>query len=268
MQAGRFNFSQETIEHGYKELSMPAEDGKYAMDGNCLHVWPRGEFMLLALPNLDNSFTITLFMPFTMFESIKKEEDLLAFFTKNFPDALARVGVEKLVQEYFSNPTGKLTSVKCNPHVMPDVGVVLLGDAAHAVVPFYGQGMNAGFEDCLIFFELLTKTNNDLTKAASEYSVSHWRDSHAIADLSMDNYIELRSRVSSPMFTLRKRIGSFLHRYFPQFYTPLYSMVAFSRIPYHQATVKDRLQTKTSNLFLLVLIVLFIGGILCLLCMF
>ena len=211
--------------------------------------------MLLALPNLDNSFTVTLFMPRAMFKSITKGEDLHAFFTKNFPDALTRIGAEKLSKDYFSNPTGKLTSVKSHPHFMAE-GVVLLGDAAHAVVPFYGQGMNAGFEDCLIFSELLAENNNDLAKTASEYSEMHWRDCHAIADLSMDNYVELRSHVSSPMFALRKRIERSLHHHFPQLYTPLYSMVAFSRTPYHKAVAKDRLQRNAVRALLFTLIVL------------
>ena len=191
MRWGRLNYNQEYIEHGYKELTMPpATDGDFAIPPNYLHIWPRNEFMMIALPNQDHSFTVTLVMPFKVFESIETEEDLLTFFMKHFPDSVDKIGVERLVQDYFHNPVGGMISVKCSPHYMAG-STMILGDAAHAVVPFYGQGMNAGFEDCLIFYELLLKFK-DPKAAAERYSIIHWQDTHAIADLSMYNITTLR----------------------------------------------------------------------------
>ena len=242
MRWGRLNYQQEYIEHGYKELTMPAtRDGESAMEPNFLHIWPHHEFMMIALPNPDKSFTLTLFMPFTEFESIKTDQDLLSFFTKYFPDTIEMIGVPNLLQEYFSNPLGKLISVKCCPHYMAG-STVVLGDAAHAVVPFYGQGMNAGFEDCLIFSELLQQNNNNVSLAAHAYQDTHWDDTQAICDLSMYNYLEMRSHVTSPIFLIRKKIDNALHRLFPNRFIPLYSMVAFTRIPYHQVVGRHAMQ--------------------------
>ena len=189
----KMNYEQEYSEHGYKELTLrPASDGTFAMDETCLHIWPRGEFMMIAQPNQDHSFTITLFMPFSIFNSVKNEDDLLAFFEKHFEDSIQLIGADELVQDYFKNPTGSLITVKCRPHFMAD-STIILGDAAHAVVPFYGQGMNSGFEDCLIFYECLVRNENNLSQAAAEYYNTHWKDTHTIADLSIYNYIEMRS---------------------------------------------------------------------------
>lgn len=243
MRWGRLDYSQEYIEHGYKELTIPALNGKYAMNEKCLHIWPRGQFMMIALPNLDHTFTVTLFMPFKMFESIDTEEGLLAFFMKHFQDSVAKIGANRLVHDYFNNPTGSMVSVKCKPHFMAD-SIVILGDAAHAVVPFYGQGMNAGFEDCLIFHECLSKNDNNLVLAASEYSDKHWIDCHAIADLSMYNYVEMRSHVTSRAFLFRKYVDNLLHFLLPRTIVPLYTMVAFTRTPYHQVVARNRWQRK------------------------
>ena len=242
MRWGRLNYQQEFIEHGYKELTMPpTSEGESAMEPNFLHIWPHHEFMMIALPNLDKSFTVTLFMPFSVFGSVKTEQDLLTFFTKYFPDSIEKIGTQRLVEDYFSNPLGKLISVKCYPHYMAG-STLLLGDAAHAVVPFYGQGMNAGFEDCLILSEKLAKTGNDVPAAAQMYQDSHWKDTQAICDLSMYNYIEMRSHVVSPIFLLRKKIDNALHRLVPSCFIPLYSMVAFTRVPYHRVVEKHALQ--------------------------
>lgn len=243
MRWGRLDYSQEYIEHGYKELTMPAQDGEFAMSERFLHIWPRGEFMMIALPNQDRTFTLTLFMPFKIFESIDTVEDLLAFFMKNFKDSVPKIGVNRLAHDFFNNPTSGVISVKCKPHFMAD-STVVLGDAAHAVVPFYGQGMNAGFEDCLIFYECLSKYDNNLALAASEYSDTHWKDSHAIADLSMYNYMEMRSHINSLGFYLRKQIDNALHFLFPGWFVPLYAMVAFTRIPYHQVVARNHWQRK------------------------
>ena len=261
MRWGRLNYQQEYIDHGYKELTMlPNEKGNFSMAPNFLHIWPRENFMMIALPNKDYSFTVTLFMPFKIFDAIETEEDLLAFFMKHFPDSVDKIGVERLVYDYFNNPVGKLVSVKCYPHFMANQAVIM-GDAAHAVVPFYGQGMNAGFEDCLIYYELLIR-ENDLLKAAQVYSESHWRDCHAIADLSMYNYHEMRSHVNSRLFLLRKKVDNFLHTLFPRKFIPLYTMVAFTRIPYHIVIQRNRKQRKmvTSCLSLGAIVSLFVVG--------
>lgn len=242
MRWGRLSYQQEYIEHGYKELTLPAtEGGESAMEPNFLHIWPHHEFMMIALPNPDKTFTLTLFMPFTTFESIETDEDLLSFFTKYFPDAIEKMGAQRLLQDYFSNPLGKLISVKCSPHYMAG-STLIMGDAAHAVVPFYGQGMNAGFEDSLIFSELLAQSGNDISAAAQAYQDTHWSNTQAICDLSMYNYLEMRSHVLSPIFLIRKKIDSFLHCVFPGYFIPLYQMVAFSRIPYHQVVERHAMQ--------------------------
>ena len=261
MRWGRLNYQQEYIDHGYKELTMPPnENGTFSMAPNFLHIWPRGNFMMIALPNKDYSFTVTLFMPFKIFDAIETEEELLAFFMKHFPDSVDKIGVERLVQDYFNNPVGKLVSVKCYPHFMANQAVIM-GDAAHAVVPFYGQGMNAGFEDCLIYYELLTR-EEDIFKAAQLYAESHWRDCYAIAELSMYNYYEMRSHVNSRLFLLRKKVDSFLHALFPRKFIPLYTMVAFTRIPYHVVVQRSRKQRKmvTVCLSLGAIVSLFIAG--------
>lgn len=264
MRWGRLNYEQEYIEHGYKELNIPpTADGGYALPPNYLHIWPRNEFMMIALPNMDGSFTVTLFMPFTNFDAIDSREDVLAFFTEHFPDSIERIGVENLVTNYFNNPTGRLISVKCYPHFMAD-STVLLGDAAHAVVPFYGQGMNAGFEDCLIFYEQLIEAEDCLSLAAENYSSSHWRDCHAIADLSKYNYLEMRSHVNSRIFLLFKHIDKLLHTLFPRLFIPLYTMVAFTRTPYHQVVVRARRQELVVRGALItggVALLLFLGGV-------
>ena len=244
MRWGRLNYQQEYIDHGYKELTMPpSTSGDFAMPPNYLHIWPRGNFMMIALPNRDCSFTLTMFMPYDVFEAIETEEDLLAFFMKNFADSVDKIGVERLVHDYFKNPIGRLMSVKCYPHFMAG-SVMIMGDASHAVVPFYGQGMNAGFEDCLIYYEFLGQESNNLWKAAALYSKSHWRDCHAIADLSLYNYHEMRSHVNSRLFVLRKKVDNFLHLLFPRIFIPLYTMVAFTRIPYHVIVERNQTQRR------------------------
>ena len=264
MRYGRLDYSQVYIEHGYKELTMPAVDGNFAMDQNCLHIWPRGEFMMIGLPNQDRSFTMTLFMPYAIFESIDTEEDLLAFFMKHFPDSLPKIGANRLVQDYFKNPTGSLISVKCKPHYMAR-STVILGDAAHAIVPFYGQGMNAGFEDTLIFYEYLEQTENNLEEAASLYSTNHWQDCHTIADLSFYNYLEMRSHTASRLFVARKYLDNFLHFLFPRTFIPLYTMVAFTRIPYAEVVRRNERQRKFVDAGLFALKLAAVGGVLYLL---
>ena len=237
MRVSRLNYQQEYIDHGYKELTMPAtETGEYAMKPNYLHIWAKEEFMMIALPNKDCSFTVTLFMPYRIFRSIETEEDVLQFFRQNFPDSIPKIGEELLVQDFFKNPIGNFMSVKCAPHHL-EGKCLLLGDAAHAMVPFYGQGMNCGFEDCLVFSELMDQFGGDCSKAAQEYSLKRVQDAHAICDLALYNYYEMRSHVNHPWFLLKKKIDNFFHFVMPRTFIPLYTMVAFTRLSYNQ-TVK------------------------------
>ena len=238
------DYSQDYTEHAYKELTIPSDNDEYTMKPNYLHIWPRHEFMLIALPNPDCSFTATLFMPKTMFAAIKDKDQLLTFFQQYFPDVIPKIGQERLVEDYFNNAVGKFVSVKCYPHYIEE-GALLLGDAAHAMVPFYGQGMNAGFEDCLVFSQLLRQHEGDLHKAARQYSRDRYKDAYAICNLALYNYTEMRSHVSSTLFLLRRRLDRWLFWLFPRYFIPLYSMVTFSRIPYHtvvqRAARQDRM---------------------------
>ncbi|KAK3573460.1 hypothetical protein QTP86_024674 [Hemibagrus guttatus] len=189
LRRSRFNYSQTYIPHGYLELTMPPRNGDFAMEPNFLHIWPRNTFMMIALPNMDKTFTCTLFMPFEEFEKITTGDELLSFFQKYFPDSIPLLGVDALKRDFFRLSAQAMVSVKCSPYHVNDK-CVLMGDAAHAVVPFYGQGMNAGFEDCLVFDEILDQFNEDLSAVLPEYSRVRVPDDHAIADLAMYNYIE------------------------------------------------------------------------------
>jgi kynurenine 3-monooxygenase len=231
----RFNFSQEYISAGYKELSMPAtRDGDFAMDPKALHIWPRGEYMLIALPNLDKSFTCTLFFPFegkVSFEALKTEEDVLTFFETNFKDALPFL--TNLKQEFFENPTSSLITTRCKPWVKGKAA--LIGDSAHALVPFYGQGMNAGFEDCFVFNQLLEKHGAINSELLHEYEALRIPDANAIADLALYNFIEMRDKVADEKFILQKKIEKKINELYPEKWVPLYSMTTFSDFRYSEA---------------------------------
>ena len=254
----RMNFSQVFAPEGYREIHVPpTAAGNFALDENHLHVWPRNDFMLMCLPNPDKSLTMTLFMPIVTFERLQQEKDVIDFFETHFPDALSVIGgPEKLAREYFSTQTGSMVSIKCEPHNFGRV--LLLGDSAHAMVPFYGQGVNAGFEDCLVFQDFLTSVRGELQIAAHLYSLSHCKDSHAIVDLSLYNHEEMRKLMNSRLFWLTSKIKKQLHALFPTKITPLYSMVAFSRIPYDKA--KD-VYLRQSNLLHRVCLMFFLGVI-------
>lgn len=246
------DFSQQYIDHGYCELTINSIHNRngpsYAMEPNYLHIWPRKTFMLIALPNRDFSFTCTLFMPFSHFDEIRDHRDLITFFQSEFPDALQLIGENTLVKQYFSNPKGPLMTITCSPFHYEDKAV-LIGDAAHCMVPFFGQGMNAGFEDVRILDEILSSkgidsffTPNQIRSALNEYSRSRRDDVRTICRLALNNYIEMRSSVVSYRFLLKKKIDSFLHYLFPNHFIPLYSMVSFSNIPYHEIVKKNQLQ--------------------------
>ncbi|XP_043341317.1 LOW QUALITY PROTEIN: kynurenine 3-monooxygenase [Cervus elaphus] len=246
MKKPRFDYSQQYIPHGYMELSIPPKNGDYAMEPNYLHIWPRDTFMMIALPNTNKSFTCTLFMPFEEFEKLLTGSDVLDFFQKYFPDSIPLIGKQALVQDFFLLPAQAMISVKCSAFHFKS-HCLLMGDAAHAIVPFFGQGMNAGFEDCLVFDELMDKFNNDLSMCLPEFSRFRIPDDHAISDLSMYNYIEMRAHVNSRWFIFQKNIERFLHAIMPSTFIPLYTMVTFSRIRYHEAVLRWHWQKKVIN---------------------
>jgi kynurenine 3-monooxygenase len=232
----RFNYQQHYIDHGYKELHIPAgSNGEFPMDKNALHIWPRESFMMIALPNPDGSFTCTLFYPFDgahSFAALRSENQVKSFFKTNFPDAVALM--PELIQDYGENPTSSLVTVKCFPWTRKNT--LLIGDAAHAIVPFYGQGMNAGFEDCKILNQLLDETKDDWSRTLRSFEQMRKPDTDAIAQLAFDNFIEMRDLVADPEFLLRKKIEARLHALFPDQWIPLYSMVTFNdNIRYSEA---------------------------------
>ncbi|XP_055275679.1 kynurenine 3-monooxygenase isoform X1 [Moschus berezovskii] len=246
MKKPRFDYSQRYIPHGYMELSIPPKNGDYAMEPNYLHIWPRDTFMMIALPNTNKSFTCTLFMPFEEFEKLLTSSDVLDFFQKYFPDSIPLIGKQALVKDFFLLPAQSMISVKCSSFHFKS-HCLLMGDAAHAIVPFFGQGMNAGFEDCLVFDELMDKFNNDFSMCLPEFSRFRIPDDHAISDLSMYNYIEMRAHVNSRWFIFQKNIERFLHAIMPSTFIPLYTMVTFSRIRYHEAVLHWYWQKKVIN---------------------
>jgi kynurenine 3-monooxygenase len=242
----RFDYSQEYLDHGYKEVTIPAgADGAFQLDKNALHIWPRGHFMMIALPNADGSFTCTLFWPFEgpdSFAGLTSEKDILAFFRKQFPDAVT--AIPNLADDFLHNPTGPLVTIRCRPwHIGGKV--VLLGDACHAVVPFLGQGMNAAFEDCSVLMSCLSQ-ESDLSLAFSDYESKRKPHLDTLAALCIDNFLEMRDRVGSRWFVWTKRLSILLHALAPGWYRPLYTMVEFTRIPYADAVRRARLQDRVA----------------------
>uniref|UniRef100_UPI00398ECD0F kynurenine 3-monooxygenase n=1 Tax=Pristiophorus japonicus TaxID=55135 RepID=UPI00398ECD0F len=252
MRQSRFDYSHVYIPHGYMELTIPPKNGDFSMEPNFLHIWPRNTFMMIALPNMDKSFTCTLFMPFEDFEKLTTGDEVLQFFKKYFPDSIPLIGVEALKQDYFRLPAQAMISVKCSSYHISSK-CVLMGDAAHAVVPFYGQGMNAGFEDCIVFDELMNQFHNDISKCLPEFSRLRVPDDHAIADLAMYNYVEMRKHVNSKWFIFRKNVDNFLHFCMPKTIVPLYTMVTFTRIRYHEVIQRSKWQSKVINTVLFVM---------------
>ncbi|MCZ6698073.1 MAG: NAD(P)/FAD-dependent oxidoreductase [Planctomycetota bacterium] len=239
----RFSFSQSYLEHGYKELTvLPSEDGRHQLEKNALHIWPRKSFMMIALPNCDGSFTCTLFWPFegpNSFAAIRSEDDVLRFFNEQFRDAVPLL--PNLAEDFRQSPTSSLVTVRCGPWSYRDK-VVLLGDACHAVVPFYGQGANAAFEDCTVLHECIAAHAPDLGRAFAEYYEKRKRHCDTLADLAIGNFLEMRDRTGSKTFLLKKKGEKLMHRLLPGWYVPLYSMVTFSRIPYADAVDRSNRQ--------------------------
>lgn len=237
-----FNYSQEFLNTGYKELNIPSNpDGTHKLDKNSLHIWPRDEFMLIALPNLDGSFTCTLFMPFegeNSFEALKDKEALEAFFAKHFPSTVDVI--PKLVEDFFNNPTSTLVTMKCFPWTYEDK-IALIGDACHAIVPFYGHGMNAGFEDITVLHQLMQEYGDDWATIFKEYQVSRKPNTDAIAELSYRNFMEMSSKTADAKFLLQKKIEKWFSEKYPEKWLPLYSRVTFSFRPYSEAlAIGDR----------------------------
>ncbi|MEY4012035.1 MAG: hypothetical protein RIT22_1159 [Bacteroidota bacterium] len=231
-----FDYSQEFLKIGYKELNIPANpDGTHKLDPNSFHIWPRGEYMLIALPNLDGSFTCTLFMPFEGENSLEQLKDIKLveeFFAKNFPDSIDVI--PKLAEDFFKNPTSTLVTMKCFPWTYEDK-IALIGDACHAIVPFYGQGMNAGFEDISILNEMIERYGDDWKTVLSEYQKSRKPNADAIAELSYRNFMEMSSKTADEKFLLQKKIEKEFSDKHPDKWIPLYSRVTFSDRPYAEA---------------------------------
>lgn len=236
VKAGRVDYAQSYLSHGYKQLSIPASaDGDWPLDSSTMHVWPRERYMLTAFPNLDGSLTMSLFLPYDgkpSFRSLEDEEDVQSLFRETFSDVPPLA--PELSREYLGVPTSSLVTIRCRPWVFED-RAVLIGDAAHTVVPFYGQGMNAGFEDCSTLYRCLEEHGDDWTVVLAEFERLRKPNADALATLSLKNFTELCDRVGDPDFLLRKKIERRLGQEYSGWFFPMYPMVAFSHIPYAEA---------------------------------
>ncbi len=237
LQHDRFQYQQHYIDFGYKELTIPAgNNGEFLMEKNALHIWPRGNYMLIALPNIDGSFTCTLFFPFEgepSFASLDTKEKVETFFKTTFADAYHLMPT--LVHDFFTNPVSSLVTVKCFPWVRENK-FALIGDAAHAIVPFFGQGMNCGFEDCRVLNGLIDKHKEDWDLIVKEYQAMRKPDADAIAELALNNFVEMRDKVADPKFLLQKKIEAAFSKKYPDKWIPAYSQVTFSpQIRYSEA---------------------------------
>jgi len=258
-----FQYDESYLAHGYKELTIPpGPNDSWQMEKNALHIWPRRSFMMIALPNPDGSFTCTLFWEFEgprSFATTKTEDDVRRFFDEEFPDAVPLMPT--LLEDFKNNPTGSLVTIRCAPWYYRD-RVCLLGDAAHAVVPFYGQGMNAAFEDCVVLDECLEKFPNNRERVFAEYFSRRKENADALADLAIGNFVEMRDKTALRTFRAKKKLDHFLEAALPGMYLPLYTMVTFTRVPYAQAARRARLQDRivygTFAVLILVLLFLFI----------
>jgi len=242
-----FSVTQDFLTHGYKELEIPADiNGNHIISKEHLHIWPRGDYMLIALPNMDGSFTVTLFLSYSEglynFDNLITEEKIIEFFKKDFPDTLSLI--PDILKEFENNPTGKLGTIKCYPWSYKG-NTLLLGDSSHAIVPFYGQGMNASFEDVYVFDTVLNQFEGDWSTVFSEFQKQRKIDTDAIADLAIDNYYEMRDHVANPLFKEKRIVEMNLEKYFPTEYFSKYSLVTFNEyIGYHEAMTKGRAQDK------------------------
>jgi len=244
LQHEKFDYQQYYIDCGYKELTIPpTANGDFAMEVNALHIWPRKDYMLIALPNLDKTFTCTLFFPFegeASFSNLTTTEKVKDFFERTFPDAVPLM--PDYITQFFKNPVSSLVTVKCFPWIREDK-FALIGDAAHAIVPFFGQGMNCGFEDCRILDELIEKNGDDWQTILLQYQALRKPDGDAIANLAINNFTEMRDKTADPKFLLQKKIEARLHEKYPDKWIPAYSQVTFSpQIRYSEALQRGHRQ--------------------------
>lgn len=238
-----FNFSQDFLRHGYKELSIhPGPDGAFKIEKHALHIWPRHEFMMIALPNLDGSFTLTMFHPYkgaSGFDELDSREKVQAFFEKEYPDLIPYI--PHYLDEYFENPVGILGTVRCYPWEAFGK-TVLMGDAAHAIVPFYGQGMNASFEDVRVFDDLVEEHGADWTRVLETFQESRVENANAIADLAIDNFMEMQDKVADDAFIQKRKIEMELEQTYADYYSK-YALVTFRpELPYAHAKKLGRMQ--------------------------
>jgi kynurenine 3-monooxygenase len=245
LRLSRFNFSQQYLDYGYKELTIPAgSDGKHLLETHALHIWPRGNYMLIALPNIDGTFACILFVPFEgadSFASLTTQAEVVRFFKARFPDVVPLM--PQLADNYFANPTGAMVTIKCSPwHV--EGRALLLGDAVHAIVPFFGQGINCGFEDCTWLVELLDRHGADWPQVFREFENARKVNTDAIADMAIQNFTEMRDRVADSRFLFRKKVELALEAKYPQLFVPKYAMVTFHRIPYSVALARGAVQDR------------------------
>ena len=239
----RFDYQQDFLTHGYKELEFPpAENGDYRIEHHALHIWPRDEYMMIALPNLDKSFTVTLFQAFEGpqgFDSLNTDEQIRSFFESSFPDAIQHM--PELLHNFRSNPTSSLGTIKCYPWYIKDK-VLLMGDAAHAIVPFYGQGMNCAFEDVFILDQFIDQYEGDWQKIFTSYSETRKKDTDAIADLAIDNFEEMQDKVNDVDFIQKRELEVKLEQAYTDYFSK-YSLVTFREdLPYFNAMQQGRFQ--------------------------
>jgi len=245
LKMSRFNFSQAYLEYGYKELTIPAGAGRaHQLETNALHIWPRGKFMLIALPNVDGTFACILFLPFegeNSFAQLPSASAVVEFFQSQFPDAAPLM--PDLENNFLNNPTGAMVTIKCFPWHAGDKAL-LLGDAAHAIVPFFGQGINCGFEDCTKLLNLLDCHGADWERVVVEFEKARKENTDAIAEMAVENFVEMRDLVADPRFLFRKKVELALEAKYPQVFVPKYSMVTFHRIPYVTAKQRGEVQDR------------------------
>jgi kynurenine 3-monooxygenase len=241
----RFNFSQQYLDYGYKELTIPAgPNGGHQLEPNALHIWPRGSFMLIALPNIDGTFACIFFLPFegeNSFAALDTEQKVHGFFKRQFPDALRLM--PHLAENYSANPVGAMVTIKCSPWHQ-DGRALLLGDAAHAIVPFFGQGLNCAFEDVTCLLDLLDLRGPDWPTLFREFESARKENTDAIADLAVENFVEMRDRVADPHFLFKKKVELALEAKYPKLFIPKYAMVTFHRLPYSLAAARGRVQDR------------------------
>jgi kynurenine 3-monooxygenase len=256
-----FQYDESYLDHGYKELTIPpGTDGSWRMEKNALHIWPRKSFMMIALPNPDGSFTCTLFWEFEgprSFAMMKTDDDVRRFFDEEFPDAVPLM--PGLLDDFRNNPTGSLVTIRCAPWFYRDKAC-LVGDAAHAVVPFYGQGMNAAFEDCVVLDECLEEFSGNRERAFPEYFRRRKENADALADLAIGNFIEMRDKTASKAFRAKKKLDHALEAALPGIYLPLYTMVTFTRMAYAKAAKRAQIQDTVVYATLFVIAAIFVGA--------